>query len=151
MYNSCATYEISRSPDRTSKTLTISQLKSQLVQLEEDDKIYNELLQKYHELQNEYQLMNDSKLHLEYELKQKTENSNKVIQDLKSQNADLKNELDEKNSIYEKLYADNTNLLKNLEERKIENENFCKTAKENDRIIDSLSQDKNKCEKDAML
>ena len=46
MYNSCATYEISKSPDRASKSLKISQLKSQLTQLEEEDKVYNELLQK---------------------------------------------------------------------------------------------------------
>ena len=151
MYNSCATYEISRSPDRASKSLKISQLKSQLVQLDEEDKIYNELFQKYQKLQNEYQLMNDAKLHLEYELKQKCENSNKVLQDLQSQNEDLTNELKEKNCIYEKLYADNTNLLKNLEERKLENENFCKTATENDKIIDLLNQEKNKCEKDAMM
>ena len=64
MYNSCKTYEISKSPDRASKSLKISELKSQLIQLEEEDKVYNELLQKYKQLQNEYQLMNDAKLHL---------------------------------------------------------------------------------------
>ena len=71
MYNSCTTYEISKSPECTAKTLKISQLKSQLMQLEEDDRAYNELLQKYRQLQNEYQLLNEAKLHLEYELKQK--------------------------------------------------------------------------------
>ena len=149
MYNSCATYEISKSPDRTSKSLKISQLKSQLIQLEEDDKAYNELLQKYRQLQKEYQLMNDSKLRLEYELKQKTENSNKILQDLKSQNIDLTDELNEKNSIYEKLFADNTNLLHNLDERNKENEDFCKTAMDNDKLIELLNQEKNQCEKDA--
>ena len=149
MYNSCATYEISKSPDRTSKSLKISQLKSQLIQLEEDDKAYNELLQKYRQLQKEYQLMNDSKLRLEYELKQKTENSNKILQDLKSQNIDLTDELNEKNSIYEKLFADNTNLLHNLDERNKENEDFCKTAMDNNKLIELLNQEKNQCEKDA--
>ena len=47
--------------------------------------------------------MNDAKLHLEYELKQKMENTNKCLNDLKSQNIYLANELEEKNSIYEKL------------------------------------------------
>ena len=55
MYNSCATYEISKSPEYAAKSLKISQLKSQLIQLE-DDKAYNDLLQKYRQLQNEYQL-----------------------------------------------------------------------------------------------
>ena len=149
MYNSCATYEISKSPDRASKSLKISQLKSQLIQLEEEDKVYNELLQKYRQLQNEYQLMNDAKLHLEYELKQKTENTDKMLNNLKTDNIDLKNELEEKNCIYEKLLSDNNNLLSNLDERKKENENFCKTAMENDKLINILTEEKNKCEKDA--
>lgn len=98
--------------------IKISQLKSQLVQLEEDDKAYNELLQKYRQLQNEYQLINEAKLHLEYELRQKNETTNKILNDLKCQNVDLTNELNEKNSIFQKLSADNQNLLRNLEDRK---------------------------------
>ena len=149
MYNSCATYEINKNPERISKSMKISQLKSQLIQLEQDDKAYNELLSKYHQLQKDYQIMNDAKLHLEYELKQKTENTNKLLSDLKSQNMDLTDELNEKNSIFEKLSADNTNLLHNLDERKKENENFVKTAMDNDKVIELLTQEKNKCEKEA--
>ena len=147
MYNSC-TYELSKSPDTESKSLKISQLKSQLLELEEADKAYNELLQKYQQLQNEYQLMNDAKLHLEYELKQKTENSSKMLNDLKIQNCDLTSELEEKNSIYEKLSADNTSLLRNLEKRKLENENYSKTVKDNEKAINLLNEEKDKCEKD---
>ena len=145
----CTTYEISKSPEQISKSLKISQLKTQLIQLEEDNKAYNELLQKYHELQNEYQLMNNAKLHLEYELKQKTENDNKTLHDLKCQNIELTNELEEKNSIYEKLYQDNTNLLNDLDKRKKENENFCKTVMDNDKAINILSEEKSQYEKDA--
>ena len=149
MYDSCATYEISKNPSCVSKSLKISQLKSQLVQLEQDDKAYNDLLCKYRQLQNEYQIMNDAKLHLEFELKQKTENTNKSLNDLKSQNIDLTNELEEKNCIYEKLLADNKNLLHNLDERKKENECFCKTAMDNDKEINLLNQEKSRCEKEV--
>lgn len=151
MYDSCATYEINRSPDCSAKSLKISQLKSQLIQLEEDDKAYNDLLQKYRQLQNEYQLINEAKLHLEYELKQKNETTNKILNDLKCQNADLTNELNEKNNIYKKLYADNTNLFRNLEDRKKENENFCRTVADNENMINHISQDKAQCEHDAMI
>ena len=89
MYDSCATYEINCSPDYSAKSLKISQLKSQLLHLEEDDKAYNDLLQKYRQLQNEYQLINEAKLHLEYELKQKNETTNKILNDLKCQNTVL--------------------------------------------------------------
>ena len=150
MYNQCA-YELSQSPECPTKSQKISQLKTQLIQLEEDDKAYNDLLLKYRQLQKEYQLMNDAKLHLEYEYKQKNENMNKILNDLKCQNVDLTNELAEKNSIYEKLYADKSNLLNNLDERKKENDTFCKTAMNNDRLINELNQAKNKCENDAIL
>jgi len=96
-------------------------------------------------------MMNDAKLHLEYELKQKNENTNKVLNDLKSQNIDLTNELAEKNSIYEKLFADKTNLLSNLDERNKEHDSFAQTAMNNDRIINELNQAKNKCENDALI
>ena len=122
-----------------------------LVQLEEDDKAYNDLLQKYRQLQNEYQLINEAKLHLEYELRQKNETTNKILNDLKAQNMDLTNELNEKENIYKKLYADNTNLLRNLEERKKENENFCKVVEENENMINHITQDKAQCEHDAMI
>ena len=151
MYNSCQEYTSSNNCDPCSKSLKISQLKSQLVQLEEDDKAYNDLLQKYRQLQNEYQLINEAKLHLEYELRQKNETTNKILNDLKAQNMDLTNELNEKENIYKKLYADNTNLFRNLEERKKENENFCKVVEENENMINHITQDKAQCERDAML
>ena len=151
MYNSCQEYSSSNNCDPCSKSLKISQLKSQLVQLEEDDKAYNDLLQKYRQLQNEYQLINEAKLHLEYELRQKNETTNKILNDLKAQNMDLTNELNEKENIYKKLYADNTNLFRNLEERKKENENFCKIVEENENMINHITQDKAQCEHDAMI
>ena len=151
MYNSCQEYTPSNNCDPCAKSLKISQLKSQLVQLEEDDKAYNDLLQKYRQLQNEYQLINEAKLHLEYELRQKNETTNKILNDLKAQNMDLTNELNEKENIYKKLYADNTNLFRNLEERKKENENFCKVVEENENMINHITQDKAQCEHDAML
>ena len=151
MYNSSPTYEMNNNADNNAKSLKISQLKSQLVQLEEEDKAYNDLLQKYRQLQNEYQLINEAKLHLEYEIRQKNETTNKILSDLKSQNMDLTNELNEKENIYKKLYADNTNLLRNLEDRKKENENFCKAIEENENMINHISQDKAQCEHDAMI
>ena len=151
MYNSCQSYELNKNCDPCAKSLKISQLKSQLVQLEEDDKAYNDLLQKYRQLQNEYQLINEAKLHLEYELRQKNETTNKILNDLKAQNMDLTNELNEKENIYKKLYADNTNLLRNLEDRKKENENFCKVIEENENMINHITQDKAQCEHDAMI
>ena len=151
MYKHCSSYEIPQSPECPSKSQKINQLKSQLIQLEEDDKAYNDLLIRYRQLQNDFQVMNDAKLHLEYELKQKNESTNKILNDLKCQNVDLTNELAEKNSIYEKLFADKTNLLSNLDERNKEHDTFTQTAMNNDRIISELNQVKIKRENDAIL
>ena len=151
MCDCCTSYEMNKCQDYASKSMKISQLKSQIIQLEESDKAYNALLQKYRQLQNEYQLINDTKIHLEYELKQKNETTNKILNELKCQNMDLTNELNEKNTIYQKLNADNANLLHNLQDRKKENENFCRTVSENENMINHITQDKVQFEHDAML
>ena len=138
-------------PDYTSRSLKISQLKNEIMHLDEDDRAYNILLEKYNSLQKEYQLINNEKIHLEYELKKKKESKNKLINELKCQNMDLCNELTQKNSIYEKLKADNCNLLQNLEEKKKENQNFCRTVNQNDNMISNITQDKVQFEHDAMI
>ena len=147
----CDCYEMNKCQDYNAKSMKISELKSQIIQLEENDKAYNALLQKYRQLQNEYQIINDAKIHLEYELKQKNETTNKILNDLKCQNMDLTNELNEKNTIYQKLTADNVNLFHNLEDRKKENENFCRTVSENENMINNITQDKIHFENDAMV
>jgi len=152
MINTCSTtYEVTKCVDPCAKTLKINQLKAQIAQLDEDDKAYNALLQKYRQLQNDFQLVNEAKLHLEYELKQKSENTNKIVTELKAQNIDLSNELKDKTNIYQKLYADNTNLCQNLQNRQKENESFSKAVLSNENMINHISQDKAKCEHDAMV
>ena len=147
----CVDYDCYQCPEYTSKSLKISQLKNEILHLNDEDKAYNALLEKYNSLQKEYQLINNAKIHLEYELKQKSETKNKIINDLKCQNMDLCNELNQKNSIYEKLKADNCNLMQNLEEKKKENQNFCRTVNQNDNMISNITQDKVQFEHDAMI
>ena len=115
--NNSTTYEMSngetRPPLATSeKDLLISHLKSKLFQLEQNEKSYSELQSKFRGLQNEYQLMNEAKLRLEYELKQKTESTNKVLNDLRTQNENLINKLNKKNKIKKKLFNDKKNIFK---------------------------------------
>ena len=44
---------------------------------------YCDLLNKFKSLQNEFQLMNEAKMRLEYELRQKSESANKNLDDLR--------------------------------------------------------------------
>jgi hypothetical protein len=67
-YDPCASIN---NTNCSEKELLISHLKSRLFQLDENEKNYCELLNKFRNLQNEYQLMNEAKIRLEYELRQK--------------------------------------------------------------------------------
>ena len=63
MCDCCNQYEINKCQEYNAKSMKISQLKAQIAQLDDNDRAYNALLQKYCQLQNEYQLLNDSKIH----------------------------------------------------------------------------------------
>ena len=98
MYTGQSTFQMNNcNPSSNEKEMLISHLKSKLYQLDENDKAYCDLLNKFKSLQNEFQLMNEAKMRLEYELRQKSESANKNLDDLRSQNCSLTNELNEKN------------------------------------------------------
>jgi chromosome segregation ATPase len=92
--------------------------------------------------------MNEAKLRLEYELKQKTESNNKTLNELQAQNDSLLKELNEKNAMNKKLYNDNNNLFRTLEAKKNENEVLINQTNENENLIAHLNQDKEQCEKE---
>ena len=71
------------------KDLLISHLKSKLYQLEQNEKAYADLQSQFRALQNEYKTMNEDKLRLEYELKQKTESQYKILNKLQNENENL--------------------------------------------------------------
>ena len=100
----------------------IAQLKSQIFDLEQNEKNYEALLNKYKSLSNEASILNEEKIRLEYELKQKTETSNKMICDLQTENENLQNALNEKLATNKTLYNDNNNLFASLEQKNFENE-----------------------------
>jgi len=65
------------------KDMLIAQLNAHIQELEQQEKNYDLLNQKFRQLQNEYSLLKDNKLRLEYELKQRDEAYNKKIGDLR--------------------------------------------------------------------
>lgn len=123
------------------KDLLISHLKSKLFQLDQGAKNYSDLLAKYRQLENEFQLMSEAKLRLEYELRQKNETTNKILSDLKGQNDSLIAELGDKNAMNKKLYGDNSRLYKSLEGKNCENEQLVGQVQQNENAINGLSLD----------
>ena len=95
--------------------MLISQLKAHIFELEQHDKDYDTLNHKYRQLQNDCTLLNEAKLRLEYELRQKDENYNKQICDLRNENENLQLGYNEKLSVNKKLFAENDSLSKQLD------------------------------------
>src|SRR5690606_20969696 len=88
------------------KDLLISQLKSQVFEYEQNEKNFNNLQSKYRALQNEFDLVSEEKLRLEYELKQRTELLNKQIAELRNEKENLQNNLNDKLALNKKLFND---------------------------------------------
>ena len=100
--------------------MLISQLKAHIFELEQHEKDYDNLNQKFRNLQNECSLLNQEKLRLEYEIKQRTESQNKQNVDLRNDLENLQANFNEKLVINKKLYNENSNLSKNLEIKNLE-------------------------------
>ena len=103
--------------DRDNKDNLINKLKSQVFDLEQNAKDYNILQAKCKQLANETSILEEEKIRLEYELKQKTQNSNKIISELQTEKENLQNTLNEKLITNKTLFNDNNNLFQTLEEK----------------------------------
>ena len=88
-YSNSPLYQMNNCSSSNEKDMLISNLKSKIFQLDENEKAYCDLLNKFKKLQNEFQLMNEAKMRLEYELKQKSESFNKNLDELRGQSDSL--------------------------------------------------------------
>ena len=96
---------------------TISNLKSRLFDLEQQEKDRNALSQKLAILKKDFQLLTSTKDRLEQELKQKDESYNQTINSLRNQNENLQLSYNEKLALNKKLFTENDALEKEIEER----------------------------------
>ena len=113
-----ADYEIKISPNGIDST--ISNLKSRLFDLEQQEKDHNALAQKLAQLKKEFQILNSTKNRLEQELKQKDDTYNQRICSLRSENENLQLSYNEKLSLNKKLFTENDALEKEIEDRDAE-------------------------------
>ena len=96
---------------------TISNLKSRLFDLEQQEKDHNALKQKLSQLKNHFQSLSSTKNKLEQELKQKDESYNQRICNLRSDNENLQLNYNEKLSLNKKLFNENDSLEKEIVKR----------------------------------
>ena len=97
--------------------LTISNLKSRLFDLEQQEKDRNALAQKLSQLKKEFQVLTSTKNKLEEELKQKDDGYNQRICSLQSDNENLQLSYNEKLALNKKLFTENDALEKEIEDR----------------------------------
>ena len=92
--------------DKEDKDVLISKLTSRIQKLEQQDKDYDLLSQEFKQLENDVSLLNEAKLRLEYEIKQRDESYNKRISDLIGDNENLQNALNDKLCVNKKLFEE---------------------------------------------
>ena len=118
--NQACDYDYEVKVGNKEKDMLIAQLNAHIQELEQQEKDYDLLNQKFRQLQNEYSLLKDNKLRLEYELKQRDEAYNKKICDLRGENENLQLGFNEKISVGKKLLSDNDVLGKQLDMKNAE-------------------------------
>ena len=99
---------------------TISNLKTRLFDLEQQEKDYNALSQKLAQLKKEFAILSNLKNKLEQELKQKDDAYNQRIVNLRGENENLQISYNEKLSLNKKLFTENDALEKEIEARNAE-------------------------------
>ena len=96
---------------------TISNLKSRLFDLEQQEKDRNALAQKLAQLKKDFQILTSTKNKLEQELKQKDDSYNQRINSLRNDNENLQLSYNEKLALNKKLFTENDALEKEIEQR----------------------------------
>ena len=126
--------------------LMITNLKAEIFEKQQNAKDYCALEAKFHQLQNDIQLLSDQKICLEQELSHSSNNGSALISNLRAENENLMSELNEKNTLNKKLYGDNNNLYQTLEGKTCENQNLEEKICNQEDILQKLNQEKNDLE-----
>lgn len=131
------------------KDMLISQLKACIFELQQHEKDYDQLNEKYRIIQNDFSLLNEEKLKLEYELREKEDNHARQICDHRMDNENLQLELNEKSSVNKKLFAENDLLMKQL---RMKDEEICDLKDRLNELMDQFSKSEdNRNELDSIV
>ena len=118
-----------------------------MFELEQNEKNFTTLHNKFRSLQNDFTLLSQEKLRLEYDLKQRTESLNKQVGDFRNENENLQVTLNDKLSLNKKLYNDNNKLFLTLESKNAENEALREQISDLEDSTAKLSEEKASMEK----
>lgn len=141
------TYELNNSCDSYKETFckqdTISQLKVQVFEKDQNKKNYRNLLSMFNNLQGELAKILEQKKHHEIALQQfEVDERNQAISELKIKNENLFNELNNKIILNKKLYSENNSLFRELEAKSIQNEDLQEQMNKQDILVKKINHDK---------
>ena len=126
----------------------LSQLKVQVFEKDQNRRNYNNLLAKFHKLQDELNKVSHIKEQNEIALGQlENDQRNKEIIDLKNKNENLFNDLNERIALNKKLYSENNNLFHELESKTAENQDLKDHICEQEDCLRRLSCEKEEIER----
>lgn len=126
----------------------LSQLKGKVFEKDQNHQNYENLLAKYHKLQDDLEKLIQLRNRQEILLHQEESNDNNIlISELKNKNDDLFNKLNEQIAINSKLYKENNVLFKQLECQKNENNNMKEEIFRQEDLIRKLSYEKDDIQK----
>ena len=126
----------------------LSQLKVQVFEKDQNRRNYNNLLAKFHKLQDEFSKIAAIKEKNEIALnKLENDQRNKEIIDLKNKNENLFNDLNERIALNKKLYSENNNLFHELESKTCENQELQDHICEQEELIRRLTCEKEEIER----
>ena len=133
------------------KDLIISQLKAEIFEKEQTDKNYAILQSQFRNLQNEFHLLCETKLHIEYELRSKEDHTLTAIEQLHMKNQKLISELNDKINLNKKLFIDNENLYRILQLKNSENLTHKDKVKEQEELLTKIKSEKDSNEKKRLV
>lgn len=113
-----------------SGSIMISQLKTKIFELEQNEKSYDQLYSKYKAIQLENNQLIEKSIQLEYQLRQKTDSLSITISEVKAQNSSLIEELNQKKITNKTLYNANAVLSKSIAEMNSEMESMTQMIQE---------------------
>lgn len=136
--NSCDSYK-----EEFCKQDTLSQLKVQVFEKDQNKKNYRNLLSMFNSLQGELAKISEQKKHHEIALQQiETDERNLAISELKIKNENLFNELNNKIVLNKKLYSENNSLFRELEAKSIQNEDLQDQMNKQEILVKKINHDK---------
>ena len=136
--NSCDSYK-----EEFCKQDTLSQLKVQVFEKDQNKKNYRNLLSMFNNLQGELAKISEQKRRHELALQQiETDERNQAISELKIKNENLFNELNNKIVLNKKLYSENNSLFRELEAKSIQNEDLQDQMNKQEILVKKINHDK---------